>query len=128
MLELCVINDTLLNKLNFNYVTYSETETVLDNQVLFVPSVEVLVKALLVISPVILDANPRALLQIVFCSHHPCLCGTSKRNAVWKVVLLRVTLCTINFIADIPNSSDFLLDEFLCVFSCNYKVLFKIFS
>lgn len=62
----------------------SESETALDTQIPFIPSVEVLVKALLVISPVVLAMTPSAFLQIIFCSHHPCLVGTAKKNAVWK--------------------------------------------
>lgn len=71
-------------------MVYSESETALDSQVPFIPSVEVLVKALLVISPAVLVATPSAFLRIIFCSHHPCLVGTAKRNAVWKVTLLQI--------------------------------------
>lgn len=62
----------------------SETETPLDTQVPFVPSVEVMVKALLVMTPEVLAANPSIFLRVILCSHHPCLVGTAKGNAVWK--------------------------------------------
>jgi len=50
-----------------------------------VPSVEILVKTLLVISSAVLATTQTALGQLIFCSHHPYLVGTAKRNAVWKV-------------------------------------------
>lgn len=62
----------------------SDTENSLDAQVPFLPSVEVLVKALIVISSEALAAVPSAIMQIIFCSHHPCIVGTGKRNAVWR--------------------------------------------
>ncbi|KAJ4721119.1 translational activator GCN1 [Melia azedarach] len=62
----------------------SETDSLLDMQVPFLPSVEVLVKALLVISPVALARAPSVSAQVIFCSHHPCIVGTTKRDAVWK--------------------------------------------
>lgn len=70
---------------------HSETETSLDTQVPFIPSVEVLVKALLVMAPEVLAANPSTFLRIILCSHHPCLVGTAKGNAVWKVTLLCIS-------------------------------------
>nr|XP_043618177.1 protein ILITYHIA [Erigeron canadensis] len=62
----------------------SETENSSDTQVAFVPSVEVLVKALMVISSGVLAATPVSCIQLLFCSHHPCLVGTAKKDAVWK--------------------------------------------
>ncbi|KAI3785034.1 hypothetical protein L1987_44143 [Smallanthus sonchifolius] len=62
----------------------SETENSLDTPVAFVPSVEVLVKALLVISSGVLAAAPSSCIRLIFCSHHPCLVGTAKKDAVWK--------------------------------------------
>ena len=70
---------------------HSETETALDTQVPFVPSVEVLVKALLVMAPEVLSANTNTLLRIIVCSHHPCIVTTAKGNAVWKVTLLSIS-------------------------------------
>ncbi|KAK4366473.1 hypothetical protein RND71_014353 [Anisodus tanguticus] len=64
----------------------SDTENLVDAQVPFVPSVEVMVKALLIMSSATLAAAPSACLQVVFCSHHPCLIGTAKRNSVWRRV------------------------------------------
>ncbi|KAI7734032.1 hypothetical protein M8C21_026549, partial [Ambrosia artemisiifolia] len=62
----------------------SETENSLDTPGAFVPSVEVLVKALLVISFGVLAAGPSSCIRLIFCSHHPCLVGTAKKDAVWK--------------------------------------------
>lgn len=67
-------------------VCCSDTENLVDVQVPFVPSVEVMVKALIIMSSATLAAAPRAYLQVVFCSHHPCLIGTAKRNSVWRVM------------------------------------------
>ncbi|KAK7258608.1 hypothetical protein RIF29_24189 [Crotalaria pallida] len=62
----------------------SETDISLDPQVPFIPSVEVLVKALLVMSPAALKLAPDSFARILFCSHHPCIVGGAKRDAVWK--------------------------------------------
>ncbi|KAK9292309.1 hypothetical protein L1049_020274 [Liquidambar formosana] len=64
----------------------SDTENTLDPQVPFLPSVELLVKALVVISSAALAADPSACIQVLFCSHHPCIVGTAKRDAVWRRV------------------------------------------
>ncbi|KAJ0080466.1 hypothetical protein Patl1_23083 [Pistacia atlantica] len=65
----------------------SDADNSLDMQVPFLPSVEVLVKALLVISSVALAAAPSVSSLVIFCSHHPCLVGTAKRDAIWKRAL-----------------------------------------
>ncbi|KAK3010573.1 hypothetical protein RJ639_011979, partial [Escallonia herrerae] len=62
----------------------SETENAMDAHVPFIPPVEVLVKALVVISSAVMAVAPNACTRIIFCSHHPCLVGTAKRNAVWR--------------------------------------------
>ncbi|GMP21854.1 hypothetical protein CsSME_00000112 [Camellia sinensis var. sinensis] len=72
----------------------SEKST-LDAQIPFLPSVEVLVKALIVISSAVLAATPSACVQLLFCSHHPFLVGTAKRNAVWR--RLQKCLQTLGF-------------------------------
>lgn len=64
---------------------FSDAENVVDLQVPFLPSVEVLVKALVVIAPVVSARGPDACVQLLLCSHHPCIIGTAKRNAVWRV-------------------------------------------
>lgn len=64
----------------------SETDSSLDSQVPFLPSVEVSVKALLVISSAALPAAPSASMRVLFCAHHPYLVGTAKRDAVWRVI------------------------------------------
>lgn len=52
------------------------------------PSVEVLVKALTVISSTVLATGPSVFTRVMFCAHHPCLVGSAKRDAVWKVSFL----------------------------------------
>jgi len=66
----------------------SDTDISLDPQVSFVPSVEVLVKALLMMSPAALKHTPDSFVRILLCSHHPCVVGSAKRDAVWKVAFL----------------------------------------
>lgn len=44
-------------------------------------------KALAVISCATLAASPSVSTQVIFCSHHPCMVGTAKRDVVWKVAL-----------------------------------------
>lgn len=78
---------SLLPIVTYHWVS-SDTENFVDTQVPFLPSVEVLVKALVVISPAVLAGSPNACVQILFCSHHPFLVGSAKRNAVWKVSFL----------------------------------------
>ncbi|XP_059665692.1 protein ILITYHIA isoform X2 [Cornus florida] len=70
-------------------------ENSLDAQVLFLPSVEVLVKALVTISSSVLAASPTVIMQVIFCSHHPCLVGTAKRDTVWR--RLQKCLQTLGF-------------------------------
>ncbi|KAF6141430.1 hypothetical protein GIB67_021246, partial [Kingdonia uniflora] len=62
----------------------SDEDFITDAQVPFLPSVEVLVKALLVISSPSLIAGPNACSQLIFCSHHPCIVSTMKKDAVWR--------------------------------------------
>ncbi|KAJ8616836.1 hypothetical protein MRB53_036208 [Persea americana] len=62
----------------------SDTENCTDAQLPFLPSSEVLVKALLLISSTALVSGPNTCAKLFFCSHHPCIVGTSCRNAVWK--------------------------------------------
>ncbi|XP_057801902.1 protein ILITYHIA-like [Salvia miltiorrhiza] len=64
----------------------SDAENVTDSQVPFLPSVEVLVKALVVIAPVVSARGPDACVQLLLCLHHPCIIGTGKKNAVWRRV------------------------------------------
>lgn len=70
----------------------SDTENLVDAQVPFVPSVEVMVKTLIIMSSATLAAAPSACLQVVFCSHHPCI-GTAKRNSVWRVMYYSCLFC-----------------------------------
>lgn len=77
----------------------------MDPQVTFLPSAEVLVKALVLISSAALATAPVSSMRILFCSHHPCVVGTAKRDAVWRVnvyqsIKIRIiyfVLCTFCF-------------------------------
>lgn len=62
----------------------SDTDDFVDSQVPFLPSVEVQVKTLLVIASVALARGPSASARVIFCSHHPSIVGTGKRDAVWQ--------------------------------------------
>ncbi|XP_051119851.1 protein ILITYHIA [Andrographis paniculata] len=62
----------------------SDTENVMDSQVPFLPPVEILVKALLVIASSVLGTSPDSCVQLLFCSHHPYIIGTGKKDTVWK--------------------------------------------
>lgn len=62
----------------------SDPENSLDPQVPFLPSVEVLVKALVLISSAAIAAGTSSFMRIIFCSHHPCIAGTAKRDAIWR--------------------------------------------
>ncbi|KAL3520591.1 hypothetical protein ACH5RR_018740 [Cinchona calisaya] len=62
----------------------SDTENLLDPQVSFIPPVELLVKALVIIASSILAASKCLSMELLCCSHHPFLIGTSKKNVVWK--------------------------------------------
>ncbi|ONI05050.1 hypothetical protein PRUPE_6G353600 [Prunus persica] len=85
----------------------SETDNSLDTQVPFLPSVEVSVKALVVISSAALPAAPRASMRVLFCAHHPYIVGTAKRDAVWRRVQKCLHTCGFdvisNILADVEN-------------------------
>jgi uncharacterized membrane protein len=66
----------------------SDTDISLDPQVPFIPSVEILVKALLMMSSAAMKVAPDSFVRIILCSHHPCVVGSAKRVAVWKVLLM----------------------------------------
>lgn len=51
----------------------------------FLPSIEVSVKALVVISSAALAVDPSVSMQVLLCAHHPYIVGSAKRDAVWKV-------------------------------------------
>jgi hypothetical protein len=70
---------------HLTFSVFSDPENSLDPQVPFLPSVEVLVKAFVLISSAALAAGPSSFVRVLFCSHHPCIVGTGKRDAVWRV-------------------------------------------
>lgn len=66
----------------------------MDPQVPFIPSVEVLVKALLIMSLAAMKLDPDSFVKIILCSHHPCIVGSAKRDVVWKV-LIYILVCSL---------------------------------
>ncbi|PIA40115.1 hypothetical protein AQUCO_02500083v1 [Aquilegia coerulea] len=84
-----------------------DAENLMDSQVPFLPSVEVLVKALLEISPLALAGSPRASARLIFCSHHPCVVNGANKDAVWQRLqknLRRHGYDVLSIIAaDLPN-------------------------
>ncbi|KAJ8498675.1 hypothetical protein OPV22_009227 [Ensete ventricosum] len=66
------------------YQKLNEVESWQDMQMPFLPSVEVLVKCLLLIAPAAVSSLPRSYSQLIFCSHHPCIASTGTSNEVWK--------------------------------------------
>ncbi|KAL5712127.1 eIF-2-alpha kinase activator GCN1 [Ranunculus cassubicifolius] len=61
-----------------------DADNLLDSQATVLPSTEVLVKALLVISTLALSASPQACAKLIFCSHHPCVASSAKKDTVWQ--------------------------------------------
>lgn len=51
----------------------------------FLPSIEVTVKALAVISAAALTVNPSVCVQVMLCAHHPYLVSSAKQDTVWAV-------------------------------------------
>ncbi|GFQ06493.1 hypothetical protein PHJA_002793300 [Phtheirospermum japonicum] len=65
----------------------SDTKSVTDSQVPFLPPVEVLVKALVDIASALSASAPNAAFVLLLCcSHHPHIIGTRKKNYVWRRV------------------------------------------
>lgn len=69
----------------FSSSKMGDADNSLEGQTPYLPSAEVLVKALHVIASAALAAAPSASrTYILFCSHHPCIVGTGKRETVWR--------------------------------------------
>ncbi|XP_020529182.1 protein ILITYHIA [Amborella trichopoda] len=66
------------------YLSYASDAETMDTQVPSIPSPEVLVKALLVISSTSLARDTSISTRLIFCSHHPCITRGARRNVVWK--------------------------------------------
>lgn len=71
-----------------NLLFCSDTENAVEASLSSLPSVEVMVKALVIISSAAVAASPETCGRIIFCSHHPALLGTGKRDGIWQVTLL----------------------------------------
>ncbi|XP_008796399.2 protein ILITYHIA [Phoenix dactylifera] len=62
----------------------SDSESSTDTQMPFIPSIEVLVKCLLLIAPAAVASSPGSYSRLIFCSHHPSIAGGSCSSGVWK--------------------------------------------
>ncbi|KAF3790933.1 eIF-2-alpha kinase activator [Nymphaea thermarum] len=62
----------------------SDAENSLDAQLQFVPSAEVLVKALLVIPSVTMTKDFNCWKRLFLLAHHSCICTGARKNTVWK--------------------------------------------
>ncbi|KAG7588768.1 Armadillo-type fold [Arabidopsis suecica] len=79
----------------------SDADNPVDHQAPFVPSVEVLVKALIVISSAAVIGPPSSwIVRAIFCSHHPSIVGTGKRDVVWK----RLQKCLNTCYEELPRN------------------------
>ncbi|GMN25829.1 hypothetical protein TIFTF001_001087 [Ficus carica] len=75
----------------------SDTDNSLDTQLPFLPSIEVSVKAVVVISSAALAVNPSTSMHVMLCAHHPFIVGTAKRDAIWR----RLIKCSQTFGFDV---------------------------
>lgn len=66
-------------------------------------SVEVLVKALLIMSSSAMKVSPDSFNRIILCAHHTCVVGSAKRDAVWK----RVSKCLLAHDLDVIDIVNF---------------------
>lgn len=78
----------------------SDIESSMDPQVPFIPSVEVLVKCLLLIAPAAVASSPASYSRLLFCSHHPCITSTTCPNGVWKVLVSLLSIFVV-FVATV---------------------------
>ncbi|KAG6482942.1 hypothetical protein ZIOFF_059581 [Zingiber officinale] len=62
----------------------TDTESWHEAQIPNLPSVELLVKCLLLIAPAAVSGFRGSYSQLIFCSHHPCIANNGIRNQVWK--------------------------------------------
>ncbi|KAK9083066.1 hypothetical protein Scep_029537 [Stephania cephalantha] len=61
-----------------------DADNSLDSQLPAVPSVEVLVKALLAMSLPSIAVGSNAFVRIMLCAHHPCLVSMGNKDSVWQ--------------------------------------------
>ncbi|XP_073102669.1 protein ILITYHIA [Elaeis guineensis] len=62
----------------------SDAESSVDMQMPFIPSIEVLVKCLLLIAPAAVATRPGSYFRLIFCSHHPSIASASCSSGAWK--------------------------------------------
>ncbi|CAL4944079.1 unnamed protein product [Urochloa decumbens] len=96
-----------------------------DSQLPFIPSVEILVKCLLLIAPYAVVHSPRSYSRLILCSHHPCLSSSASPDGAYKRLQRRLKQQQIVFVDLItPNISvickELLLEDGL--FSSNKQV------
>ncbi|CAN6371514.1 unnamed protein product [Urochloa humidicola] len=72
----------------------------------FIPSIEVLVKCLLLIAPYAVVHSPRSYSRLILCSYHPCLSSSASPDGVYKRLQRRLKQQQIVFVDLItPNIS-----------------------
>ncbi|KAI4338617.1 hypothetical protein MLD38_023653 [Melastoma candidum] len=76
----------------------SDTENMPDPQFPSLPSGEVLVKSLIVLSSASLAGGYDACVQVILCSHHPTVIGPAKHDMVWKRLQKCLQTLSIDFI------------------------------
>ncbi|CAL4927024.1 unnamed protein product [Urochloa decumbens] len=96
-----------------------------DSQLPFIPSIEILVKCLLLIAPYAVVHSPRSYSRLILCSHHPCISSSASPDGAYKRLQRRLKQQQIVFVDLItPNISvickELLLEDGL--FSSNKQV------
>uniref|UniRef100_A0A0E0KIC6 TOG domain-containing protein n=1 Tax=Oryza punctata TaxID=4537 RepID=A0A0E0KIC6_ORYPU len=103
----------------------SDTDSIADSQLPFIPSTEVLVKCLLLIAPYAVGHSPRSYSQLLLCSHHPCISSSDHYAGVWKRLQRRLKQQKIFFIELISPNISVICKELLSpngLFSSNKQV------
>ncbi|GFP91547.1 hypothetical protein PHJA_001298700 [Phtheirospermum japonicum] len=86
-----LLSEALLHEF-WDYLSVVVEKVALKRRKCSIPYFGVLVKALVVIASALSASTPDVTLiaQLLFCSHHPHIIGTSEKNAVWR----RVQMCS----------------------------------
>ncbi|CAN6287018.1 unnamed protein product [Urochloa humidicola] len=96
-----------------------------DSQLPFIPSIEILVKCLLLIAPYAVVHSPRSYSRLILCSHHPCLSSSASPDGVYKRLQRRLKQQQIVFVDLITPNISVICKELLSedgLFSSNKQV------
>ncbi|CAN6297987.1 unnamed protein product [Urochloa humidicola] len=102
-----------------------DMDSSLDSQLPFIPSIEVLVKCLLLIAPYAVAHSPRSYSRLILCSHHPCLSSSASPDGVYKRLQRRLKQQQIVFVDLITPNISVICKELLSqdgLFSSNKQV------